>query len=185
MIKYKVKMIDFNIPRYNFLMNFFYWRIDTSNFIKINNYNSWKMGYNFIVINEIYKARFLELLKQINFLLKNKFFINLKYFYSYYLSVLKNYYFSLLYNNIEYSLIFFYLNKKKYINLLYNYKINFLKDFLFSNFIYRYYIYNILIETHHYDNWFHDNNKRIFWIYKNFLDQEGILFYDKKTLLTY
>lgn len=183
MVNFKMYMINFNIPKYNFLMNFFYWRIDSSNFCVINDYKSIKIGYNYIVINSIYKTRFNELLIQLNFILKKKKnFINLKYYYSYYLSILKNYYFMLLYYNIEYLFIYFFFNKKKYINLLHNYKFNFFKDFLYSNFIYRYYIFNILLETHHYADWFHDRKKRIYWIYNNFKDQEGILFYDKNTL---
>lgn len=110
------------------------------------------MEYDIITINYIYKMRFLELIKQINFILKKKYFNNSKYFFSYYLSVLKNYYFDLLYYNIEYNFIFFFLNKKKYINLLYNYKINYLKNFIYSTFIYRYYIYHVLLENHFYDN---------------------------------
>lgn len=185
MVKYKVQMLNYNIPKYNFLMNFFYWRIDSSNFCRINDFNNLKISHNFIVINSIYKTRFFELLKQINFIIKKKYFINLKYFFSYYLSVLKNYYFDFLYYNIEYIMIFFFLNKTRYINLLYNYKSNFFKDFLYSNFIYRYYIYTILLETHHFRDWFHDWDKRIFWIYKSFLKHEGKLFYNKNTLLIY
>jgi hypothetical protein len=179
----KHKVINFDIPKYNSLMNFFYWKIDSSNFFIVNNFKSLTMEYDIITINYIYKMRFLELIKQINFILKKKYFNNSKYFFSYYLSVLKNYYFDLLYYNIEYNFIFFFLNKKKYINLLYNYKINYLKNFIYSTFIYRYYIYHVLLENHFYDNWFHDWDKRIFWIYKEFLNHEGPLFYNKKTFV--
>lgn len=95
----------------------------------------------------------MELIKQINFLIQqkqHKNFINIKFFYSYFLVVLRNYYFSLLYPNMEYLLIFFFLNKSKYYNIIYNNKVNFFKGILYSNFIYRYYIYNILLETHYY-----------------------------------
>jgi hypothetical protein len=119
----------------------------------VNNYKSLFIAYDFISINLIYKTRFLELIKQINFVIyqkQGKYFNNLKFHFSYYLTVLRNYYFTLLYHNIEYLLLFFFLNKQSYINLVYNNKINSFKGFIYSNFIYRYYIYNILIETHYY-----------------------------------
>ena len=178
--------LHLNLPKFNLLMHLFFWRVDTSNYFVINNYKSLSIGYDFITINLIYKTRFMELVKQINFLIQQKHrknFINLKFFYSYFLVVLRNYYFSLLYPNLEYLLIFFFLNKQKYYNIIYNNKVNFFKGFLYSNFIYRYYIYNILLETHYYKDWFHDWNKRINWIYKNFLHHEGVLFYNKKTLI--
>lgn len=130
----------------------------------INNYKSLFIGYDFITINLIYKTRFIELIKQIKFLIQQKQrkqFINIKFFYSYFLVILRNYYFSLLYTNMEYIIIFFFLNKQKYYNIIYNNKINFFKSIIYSNFIYRYYIYNILLETHYYKDWFHDWDKRI------------------------
>lgn len=186
--------LHLNVPRFHVLMYFFLWRIESSNYFIVNDYKSIFIGYDFIAINLIYKTRFMELVKQINFLTKRNHkyskntndknaFINVKFFFSYYLSILKSYYFSLLHQNIEYLLLLFFFNKKKYINILYTYKHNFFKDFLYSNFIYRYYIYSIVIETHYYKDWFHDWNKRIYWIYKNFLQHEGTLFYDKKTFI--
>lgn len=178
--------LHLNVPKFNMLMHLFFWRVDSSNYFVINNYKSLAIGYDFIAINLIYRTRFLELTKQIKFLIQKKHrkrFVNIKFFFSYFLVILKNYYFSLLYQNMEYLLIFFFFNKQKYYNIYYNNKINFFKGFLYSNFIYRYYIYNILIETHYYKDWFHDWNKRINWIYKNFLHHEGVLFYDKKTLI--
>lgn len=175
-----------NIPKFNLLMHLFFWRVDSSNYFVINNYKSLFIGYDFITINLIYKTRFIELIKQIKFLIQQKQrkqFINIKFFYSYFLVILRNYYFSLLYTNMEYIIIFFFLNKQKYYNIIYNNKINFFKSIIYSNFIYRYYIYNILLETHYYKDWFHDWDKRINWIYKNFLHHEGVFFYDKKTLV--
>ncbi len=178
--------LHLNVPKFNILMHFFFWRVDSSNYFVVNNYKSLFIAYDFISINLIYKTRFLELIKQINFVIyqkQGKYFNNLKFHFSYYLTVLRNYYFTLLYHNIEYLLLFFFLNKQSYINLVYNNKINSFKGFIYSNFIYRYYIYNILIETHYYKDWFHDWNKRIYWIYKNFLHHEGVFFYDKKILI--
>jgi hypothetical protein len=124
----------------------------------VNNYKSIFIAYDFIAINLIYKTRFLELIKQINFVIAQKqgHFKNLKFYFSYYITVLRNYYFTILYHNVEYLLLFFFLNKQNYINLTYNNRLNALKGFIYSNFVYRYYIYNILIETHYYKDWFHD-----------------------------
>lgn len=102
--------LHLNVPKFNVLMHLFFWRVDSSNYFVINNYKSLSIGYDFITINLIYRTRFIELIKQIKFLIKNKQrkFINIKFFFSYFLAVLKNYYFNLLYKNIEYLLIFFF-----------------------------------------------------------------------------
>lgn len=151
-----VDAVTFNIPKYNLLMHYLFWRVDTSNFFIINDFNSIKTAYDFIIINHIYQTRFLDLFRQYNYILnQNK--IYKKYLseqFTTYLIVLKNYYFSLLYHNIEYLLILFLIHKKQYKKILINKKLNYLHYFISSNFTYRYYICNVLLESHYYDDWY-------------------------------
>lgn len=102
MYKIKVNVIALNIPKYNFLSYFLNWCIDTGNLCVINKGYSTNIVYNNIIINYIYKQRFIELLKQINFIFKNKNLNliklknnNYKYYFNYFLILLKNYYFDL------------------------------------------------------------------------------------------
>jgi len=101
----------------------------------------------------MYKNRFIELLKQIHFLMtfngiKNK----QKYLYYYYLLNLKNFYFDLLYLNIDFGLILFFNNIQKFLRFVWVYNFNTIKDFIFYNFIYRYYVSVVLFQNHYYDN---------------------------------
>lgn len=59
------------------------------------------------------------------------------------MDILKNHYLELQLYNIEYILFFFFINIKKYYKLLLNTKINSYMKFVYSTFIYRYYISNI------------------------------------------
>jgi len=171
---------EFDIAKYNFLIQFLSWRIDSGNFIAINDAYSNKIARSHIIINTTYKNRFIELIKQIHYLLNEENVINkFRYYYNYYLVILKNYYFDLLYYNIEYTLIFFLINTNKYIKLANN-TIMSLDKIIYSEFIYRYYIYKLLLNAHHYDDWFVNWNKRILWIYRKFVDHEGPRFYRNK-----
>jgi hypothetical protein len=65
--------------------------------------------------------------------------------------------------------------------LVWVYNFNSLKDFVFHNFIYRYYVSVVLFQNHFYDDWFYDWNKRILMTYvDNFHKHEGKFFYSKK-----
>jgi hypothetical protein len=175
-------VLEFNIKMYSFFMFFLNWRIDTSSSVSMNYWSSDIIGLNFIIINLMYKNRFIELLKQIHFLLKlNNIKNKQQYLYYYYLLHLKNFYFDLLYLNIDYILIFFFNNISKFLKLIWVYNFNSIKDFIFYNFIYRYYVSVVLFQNHYYDNWFYDWNKRILMTYvDNFHKHEGKFFYSKK-----
>lgn len=181
--KAKNKFIQtlFNLPKFSFLMHFLYWKIDTSNNVSTNfAYSNYILQTN-IAINSIYVQRFKELAYQISFLFK-KHEVSRDYIERYYyiMDILKGHYWELLLNNIEFILLLFNLNIKKYSQLLLSLKINPYKNFIYSNFIYRYYIYNIWLESRYYDNWFYDSKKRIYWIYKKFFKHEGKYFYSRK-----
>jgi hypothetical protein len=175
-------VLEFNTKIYSFFMFYLNWRIDTSTSVGINYWSSDMIGFNFIIINMLYKNRFIEIIKQIHLLMnynniKNK----NKYLYYYYLLNLKNFYFDLLYCNIEYCIIFFFNNKQKFFNLACYYNNITIKDFIFYNFIYRYYVSVVLFQNHYYDDWFYDWNKRILMTYvDNFHKHEGKFFYSKK-----
>ena len=62
----------------------------------------------------------------------------------------KNFIFELLSDNIEYVLLFYIQNKLTYSNILSNFKFDFTKDFIYSTFIYRYYVFTILFSKFHY-----------------------------------
>ena len=87
-------ILEFNIKTYSFFMFYLNWRIDTSSSVGQNYWSSDIIGFNFITINEIYKNRFFELIKQIHLLMKYKKIRNKqKYLYYYYLLNLKSFYF--------------------------------------------------------------------------------------------
>lgn len=171
----------FNLPKFSFLMHYLYWKIDSSNSHPTNfAYSNYILQTN-IAINSIYLQRFKDLANQISFLFQ-KAEVSYDYAEKYYyiMDMLKGHYWELLMYNIEFILLFFFLNIKKYSRLLLNLKINSYMKFIYSNFVYRYYIYNIWLESRYYDNWFHDSKKRIYWIYKKFFKHEGKYFYSKK-----
>lgn len=172
--------IEFNFFKFNFLMYNLSWKIETSNTFVFNfAYSDYILQTN-IAINSIYQQRFKDLASQINFLFKKfKIFDDFRNKYYYIMDVLKNHYLELLLYNVEYILFFFLINIKKYSKLLLNSQINSHMKFTYSIFIYRYYIYNIWLESRYYDNWFYDWNKRVYWIYDNFLNFEGKSFYMK------
>jgi hypothetical protein len=112
-------VLEFNIKMYSFFMFFLNWRVDTSSSVGMNYWSSDFIGLNFIMINLMYKNRFIELLGQIKFLIKlNNIKNKKKYLYYYYLLNLKNFYFDLLYLNIDYGLIFFFNNISKFCKLV-------------------------------------------------------------------
>lgn len=176
--------LHFNIPKFSFLMHYLYWKIETSNTYVFNfAYSNYIMQTN-IAINSIYQQRFKELSMQINlFLKKSKVSAFNRNQYFLIMDVLKGHYLELLLYNIEYNFIFFLFNIKKYIKLLYNLKINPYMQFTYSTFIYRYYIYNLWLESRYYDDWFSNKKKRVFWAYKNFDKHEGPLFYTQKNCI--
>lgn len=170
--------ITFNIPKFDFSMYFLNWRIDVSESVIKNNFYSDVSNYTYITINELYKNRFYELINKINFLLMEK--KNNLFSYQLFLINYKNFIFELLSDNIEYVLLFYIQNKIAYSNILSNFKFDFTKDFIYSTFIYRYYVFTILFSKFYYKDWFENWDKRILWIYKNFYKHEGPLFYSKK-----
>ena len=107
-------------------------------------------NYTYIMINELYKPRFSELLRKVNFLLED----NKKYLFSYQLllSNYKNFYFELLAENTEYLLLLYFINNSSYLNLLCNFNFNYAKDFIYSTFIYRYYVFTFLFSKFLYND---------------------------------
>lgn len=172
---------EFNFSKFNFLIYNLYWKIETSNTFVFNfAYSDYILQTN-VAINSIYQQRFKDLASQINFLFKkSKILDNFRNKYYYIMDVLKNHYLELLLYNVEYILFFFFINIKKYFRLLLNSKINSHMKFTYSTFIYRYYIYNIWLESRYYDNWFYERKKRVYWIYNKFSKFEGKSFYAQR-----
>ena len=171
--------ITFNIPKFDFSMYFLNWRIDVSESVIKNHFYLDYFNYTYIMINELYRNRFYELIRKVNFLLidrkRNLFSYQLL------LTNYRNFLFELLADNPEYILLLYFLNNLSYLNLLNNFNFNYNKDFIYSTFIYRYYVYTFLFSKFLYNDWFENWDKRILWIFKNFHKHEGILFYSKKT----
>jgi hypothetical protein len=176
----RVIKIDYDVPKFNILMHYLYWKINTGNTFIINSAHSNYILQTNIAINFIYIQRFKDLAFQINLLLK-KFTVSDTYKFNYYkiMDVLKSHYLELLWNNVEYILLFYFLNEKRYTKLLLNLKINPYMKFIYSTFIYRHYIYNLWLESRYYDDWFYNKKKRVFWMYKKFKKHEGAHFYTK------
>lgn len=177
----KFGQLEFSIKKYSFFMFFLNWRIDTGSSMLKNFWYSDIISYNNIIINLIYKNRFIELVKQINALWK-KYKINnwYKFVYFIYLVNLKNFYFDLLYENIEYGLIFFFFNIQKNLNNLFFCDFEQSKNIIFYNYIYRFYVLVILFQNRYYDNWFYDWKKRILMTYvDNFHKHDGKHYYSK------
>ena len=170
--------ITFNIQKFDFSMYFLNWRIDVSESVIKNNFYLDSFNYIYIIINELYKNRFSELIQKVNFLLKEK-KSNL-FAYQLFLTNYKNFIFESLVDNMEYVLLLYFQNKTLYLNILSNFKFEFTKDFIYSTFIYRYYVFTILFSKFYYKDWFENWDKRILWIYKNFQKHEGSLFYSNK-----
>ena len=107
-------------------------------------------NYTYIMINELYKSRFSELIRKVNLLLKEK----NKNLFSYQLLLVnyRNFCFELLAENTEYTLLLYFLNNFSYLNLLSNFNFNYAKDFIFSTFIYRYYVYTFLFSKFLYND---------------------------------
>ena len=159
-------------------MYFLNWRIDTSATVLKNNFNIDFINYTYIIINELYKNRFIDLMNKTNFYLKQK--IKHMFNFQFYFLNFKNFYFDILSENIVLILFLFYIHKKKCMNILYNYNYNYIKHYIYNDFIYRHYTFLFLFSTHYYQNWFDDWNKRILWIFKDFHKHEGPFFYSKK-----
>jgi hypothetical protein len=62
----------------------------------------------------------------------------------------KNFIFELLSDNIEYVFLLYIQNKALYLKILSNFKFDFTKDFIYSTFIYRYYVFTILFSKFFY-----------------------------------
>ncbi len=171
--------ITFSIPKFDFFMYFLNWRIDVSESVIKNSFYMDPFNYTYIMINELYRTRFCELIRKVNLLLKEK----NKNLFSYQLLLVnyRNFCFELLAENVEYTFLLYNINNLSYLNLLSNCNFNYAKDFIFATFIYRYYVYTFLFSKFLYNDWFENWDKRILWIYKNFYKHEGTLFYSKKT----
>ena len=142
--------ITFNIPKFDFSMHFLNWRIDVSESVIKNYFYSDYFNSVYITINELYRNRFYELIRKVNFFLADK-KQNL-FTYQLLLTNYRNYFFELLVENSEYILLLYFLNKTLYLNLLNNFKINFMKDFIYATFIYRYYVYTFLFSKFLYND---------------------------------
>jgi len=107
-------------------------------------------NYTYIMINELYKSRFSELIRKVNLLLKEK----NKNLFSYQLLLVnyRNFCFELLAENAEYTFLLYNINNLSYLNLLSNFNFNYAKDFIFSTFIYRYYVYTFLFSKFLYND---------------------------------
>lgn len=107
-------------------------------------------NYTYIMINELYRNRFYELIRKVNFLLidrkRNLFSYQLL------LTNYRNFLFELLADNPEYILLLYFLNNLSYLNLLNNFNFNYNKDFIYSTFIYRYYVYTFLFSKFLYND---------------------------------
>jgi hypothetical protein len=102
------------------------------------------------MINELYKNRFYELIRKVNFLLMDK-----KQSLANYLLLLTNYrnfFFELLVENTDYILLLYFINNESYLNLLNNFNFYSNKDFVYSTFIYRYYVYTFLFSKFLYND---------------------------------
>jgi len=152
--------ITFSIPKFDFFMYFLNSRIDVSESVIKNNFYLDTFNYTYIVINELYKNRFGELLRKINFLLNEEGNRDI-FSYQLFLVNYRNHYFELLSENVEYNLLLYFNNKASYTTLLNNYNFTFTKDFIYSTFIYRYYVYTILFSKFFYNDWFENWDKRI------------------------
>lgn len=145
-----------NVPKYDFFMHYLNWKMDTGNYHISNKANTDTMALDYIIINVMYKQRFIELICQLKFLLKKitRFKINNSVSDEYHerLVLYRSVYFDLLINNIEYILILFFINKSKFLDILKTKLHNRFIKFIYSNYIYRYYIYSILLESHYYDD---------------------------------
>ena len=107
-------------------------------------------NYTYIMINEVYKTRFCELIRKLNLLLKDT---NQNLFsYQLLLTNYRNYCFELLAENPEYTLLLYFLNNSSYLNLLSNFNYNYAKDFIYATFIYRYYVYTFLFSKFLYND---------------------------------
>lgn len=142
--------ITFNIPKFDFSMYFLNWRIDVSESVIKNYFYLDYFNYTYIIINELYRNRFYELIRKVNFLL----FDRKKNLFSYQLLLTnyRNFFFELLTDNPEYILLLYLLNNSSYLNLLNNFNFYFTKDFIYSTFIYRYYVYTFLFSKFLYND---------------------------------
>jgi hypothetical protein len=70
--------------------------------------------------------------------------------YQLFLTNYKNFIFELLSENIEYVLLLYIQKKNLYSKILSNFKFDFTKDFIYSTFIYRYYVFTILFSKFYY-----------------------------------
>lgn len=171
--------ITFSISKYDFSMHFLNWRIDVSESVIKNYFYLDYFNYTYIMINELYRNRFHELIRKVNFLLMDKKCSLVSY--QLLLTNYRNFFFELLTENTDYILLLYLINNLSYLNLLNNFQFNFTKDYIYSTFIYRYYVYTFLFSKYLYNDWFENWDKRILWIFKDFKKHEGILFYSKKT----
>lgn len=170
------------VLNYDYFHHYLNWRTDTSTSVQQNNFFQDIINSSISISNFIMKSRFFSLLYKIKFIL-NLNNINSMHRIQRYVLFIKDFYFQLLDENVDYLLYIFFLDISKFINIQntaniwkYSYK---LIDY---NLLYRYYVYHFLFEFNYYDDWFSNKPKRVLWIFhkKDYREHEGILFYKKK-----
>lgn len=167
------KKSDNLIEYFNMVTFYLKWRLNLTS-ISYANSEFYLYGNNI--------ASFVNSNRIRNFVMRAKFYMrdnNIRFIYDdyKYLLYVLDFYFQFIYENIEVSLIFYFLNIDRYNNL---YKKNIYNNLCFyigSNFIYRYYTCNLLLNYNHYDDWFDNRSKRDFWIYHDFKKYENLSFY--------
>jgi hypothetical protein len=175
-ISYKfIKKIDLLMLRLN-------WRFNISPYIDYPDRQIPMFFYSHGLVNAINTNRLHNLYNKTLFYFK---YNNIKAIHDNfkYSLFLKNIYFPLLYENIEYSLIFFFLNLERILKLL---KITWYEstsERLNTTFIYRYYYLTIILDHDRYKDWFDDWSKREFWIFYYWKQYEGYEFYKKRDYL--
>jgi hypothetical protein len=167
---------------YDYFHHYLNWRVDTSTSVQQNNFFQDIINSSLSIFNIITKSRFFSLLYKIKFIL-NLNNINSMHKVQRYVLFIKDFYFQLLNENLDYLLYMFFLNISKFINIQnsiniwrYSYKC------IDYNLLYRYYVYHFLFEFVYYEDWFYNRPKRVLWIFhkKDYKEHEGILFYKKK-----
>lgn len=153
-------------------------------FTRVNNIDNYSILYGLNIANFLKNSRFLNLLNKSNeFFLIGSYYKIIKF-----IPLLKNFYFQLLYEDKEYTLLFFFLfikENKKFINNSKNFI--FIKNFFFNNFIYRHYAVIILYDSRFFDNMFagldsfikegYDKVLTPFIYRNNYLNYEHLFFY--------
>lgn len=174
------KLSDELIENFSLFIFYLKWKLN------INHYNDFHNDlylYSNNIIQFLNKNRIKNIYKRMYFYL-NKENLNANFIYNdyKYYNYVKDLYFNLLYEDVEYNILFFFLNKEKFLDLNYrknNYFYNNLGSYVGSNFIYRYYTFNILMQFNYYEDWYDNRLKFCYWIYYRFKKYEGKSFYRK------